>query len=78
MERTLKDLLVAVDPTRGQLSQDIFFSHFPQHPIENTCVHEKTSPSVQSSLMICLLYTYEDEDDMHCVDIGRRRIINKK
>ena len=26
----------------------------------------------------CLLYTSEADDELHCVDLGSRRIINKK
>ena len=31
-----------------------------------------------SDATVCLLYTSEDADDLHCVDLGGRRIIKKK
>ena len=44
-------------------------------PVEQHMIYFVSSHSV---VMICLLYTSDAADDLLCVDIGGRRIIQKK
>src|SRR5450756_3111431 len=79
-EATIKELIQRQDLSGAIIIPENFSNGLTKEHKQQTItiITDQSNPQISSILSTCLLYTSDAADDLLCVDLGGRRIIQKK